>query len=128
MAEHSHLPFEEALIHALVEAALKFAASQGVDAAIKALTQALLNAVLPGVGGLAAWAITTAIGAMLAPVKKALMSGAEGVFSGVADDVVEVYRLIKQGRLDDVIRQRAGDVARSVGRGAKNLFKLVTPF
>ncbi|MFZ4434542.1 MAG: hypothetical protein ACOYOQ_15220, partial [Microthrixaceae bacterium] len=123
LAQHKDLPFDEALLHAIVEAALKFAASQGVDKAIELLAQAILNSVFPIAGGVAAWLITKGIGMLMAPIKKAIMKSAEGIFSGVADEVVDAYRFVKKtAETVGNIAEKVGDVAENIGNGARNLW------
>ncbi len=128
LAEHSHLPPDEALLHAIIETALRFAAEQGVDAVIHALTQVILNVVFPGAGAVAAWWISKGIGLLLAPVKKAILGAAEGAFSGVADTVVEIYRKMKSGQLDDFIIEGAKDAGDWLWDKGGDVVGWVNPF
>jgi len=128
LSEHSHLPPDEAMLHAIIETALRFVAEQGLDAILKVLTQAIMNVVFPGAGAVAAWWISKGIGMLLAPVKKAILGAAEGSFDGIADTVVELYQKLKAGELDDLILGGLKDVGEGLWNFGKSTVGALNPF
>lgn len=125
LGEHSHLPHDEALVHAIVETGARYAASQGLKEASKLLAAAILGAVVPVGGHVAGQVIGFLVGIALSE-GAGWVDGQFGVFDGAADKAVESYRYLKERDFNMV--NVISDGVSNVWDGAKAIGDVLNPW
>jgi uncharacterized protein YukE len=135
LGEHSHLPPDEALVHAIAETGARFAASEGVEKMVTVLTPilgAVIGSVVPGpgtaLGGLTGKVIGFIAGKIAGEVVGSTVDAIDSrlnVYDGSADLALEGYRYLKERDFDmgAVVVDGLVDAGENVVKGAQNVAK-----
>lgn len=97
-AENPDLPFDERIVHALADTAVRFGLNQGMEFAAEWLAGAATTALLPGFGAILAPFVGDIAGAIAGEVMDVVVDaidGATDAVDAVADAVVAAYREVK---------------------------------
>jgi uncharacterized protein YukE len=112
MAENPDLPMDERALHAVVEAGVRFALSEGIEKGVEAVTTAIGSAIGGPVGAAAGHVIGDLIGGVIADQVEGM---ADGAVDFVADEAVDAYRVAKEG-VESVI-----EVGRDIVEGGQRI-------
>lgn len=124
--EHAHLPVDEALVHAIAETGVRFAVSEGAQAAVELLTPVIMS-VVPVVGTATGWVVGKVVGFVVGEVVDAATKGLESTnfYNESGDVALDGYRYMKERDFDvvDIATDGARDAAQSLAEGAQNLLE-----
>ena len=98
VADHPGLPFDERIVHALADTAVRFGLSQGMEVAAEWLAGAATAALLPGFGAILAPFVGGMSGAIAGELLDVVVDVVDDAIDGVdliADGVVATYQGVK---------------------------------